>query len=351
MKKRFKIADREIGDGCPPFVIAELSGNHNGDIKRALKIIDEAKYAGADAIKLQTYTADTMTIDHDGEGFLVDVSLWKGKSLYDLYSEASTPWDWHEQLFAHAKKRDIIIFSTPFDFESARFLNDLGAPAFKIASAEMVDIPLIEFVASFRKPLIISTGMATKDEISDAVNAARGAGCEDLIMLHCVSAYPAPPEASHLLNIKALADEFGVISGLSDHSLGVSIAGAAVALGADVIEKHFTLDRNDGGVDSGFSLEPKELRQLVETSREVRLAVGRAKFGPKEAEIPGLKYRRSLYVVKDVPLGHQLTADNIRSIRPGLGLPPKHLHEVLGTSASRDLFRGEPLNWDMISGF
>lgn len=348
MSKSFEIDGRVIAPGQPPYMIAELSGNHNGDIERAFSIMAAAKDAGADAIKIQTYTADTMTIDYDGPGFVVDLPLWKGRTLHDLYQEASTPWDWHEALFAKGRELGITVFSSPFDFSAVDFLENLNAPAYKIASPEIVDIPLIERVAATGKPVIISTGMANLEEIEEAVNAARNAGCQDLVLLHCVSAYPAPPEDACLTNIEELARRFDIIAGLSDHTLGIAVPLAATALGASVIEKHFTLARAEGGVDSAFSIEPDELSALVGQSRDVAHAIGGPSFGPKPSERKGLAYRRSLYVVADVAKGERLTAENVRSIRPGHGLKPKHLKDVIGRVALFDIKRGAPLTWEMV---
>ena len=342
------IDGRLIGNGLRPYVIAELSGNHNGDLGRALAVMEEAKRAGADAVKLQTYTADTMTIDHDGPGFVVDLPLWKGRKLYELYKEAATPWEWHDALFAKGRELDITVFSTPFDASSVEFLESQGVPAFKIASFENTDLPLIRRVAATGKPVIMSTGMATEPEIAEAVAAARGAGCRDLVLLHCVSSYPAPPEDANLANIPELARRFDVLAGLSDHTLGTEVAVAAVALGAVVLEKHVTLKRADGGVDSAFSLEPAELAELCRQSAIVSAAIGCPNFGPKSAEMGSLKFRRSLYAVADIAKGGALDDSNVRSIRPGFGLPPKYLDKILGSHACRDIRRGEPLTWDMI---
>lgn len=342
------IDGKEISRQSSPYIIAELSGNHNGSLDRILKLVEEAAEAGADAVKLQTFRPDTITIDHDGPEFQVNLELWNNRTLYDLYEEAHTPWEWHEAIFKKGKEVGITVFSSPFDNTSVDFLEALDTPAYKIASPELVDIPLIKRVAQTGKPMIMSTGMGSEEEITDAVTAAKDAGCEQLILLHCVSSYPAPYEQSCLKNISELSRKFGVITGLSDHSLGTVIPIAAVALGACVIEKHFTIDRNDGGVDSAFSIEPNELRQLVEDSNKCSLAIGGPNIGPKDCERGVLKYRRSLYVVKDVKKGSTLTSENVRSIRPGLGLPPKHYDKVLGGVAKYDLKKGEALQWDMI---
>lgn len=343
------IAGREIGPDRPPYIVAEMSGNHNGDIGRALALIDAAKAAGADAVKLQTYTADTITIDHDGPEFRVQGGLWDGRRLYELYQEAHTPWDWHPRLFDHARSIGIHIFSSPFDPTAVELLRKLDAPAFKIASFELIDLPLIELCARTGKPLILSTGLASPQEITEAVEAARRAGDGGVIVLHCTSAYPAPASDMNLRTLQHLAQQHGVVAGLSDHTMGVAASVAAVALGACFIEKHFTLSRADGGVDSDFSLEPHELERLVKESREAWEALGVVRYDEVPSEAASRDHRRSLYVVADVAAGEAITAANVRSIRPGHGLPPKHLPEVLNKRASRDLKRGSPLDWSMLS--
>lgn len=343
------IAGRKIGPGEPPYIVAEMSGNHNGDINRALALIDAAKAAGADAVKLQTYTADTITLDHDGPGFRVHGGLWDGRRLYELYQEAHTPWAWHEELFAHARAIGIHIFSSPFDPTAVELLERLDAPAFKIASFELIDIPLIELCARTGKPLIMSTGLASPQEIAEAVAAAKAAGDGGVILLHCTSAYPAPPSDMNLRTLQHLAEQHGVVVGLSDHTLGVAASVAAVALGACFIEKHFTLSRAEGGVDSDFSLEPHELARLVSECRDAWLALGSVRYDEVPSEAASRDHRRSLYVVADIARGEPLTAANVRSIRPGHGLPPKHLPEVLDRRASRDLARGTPLDWSMLA--
>ncbi len=344
----FQIAGREIGPEASPYIIAELSGNHNGDKDRALALIDAAAATGADAIKLQTYTADTITIDVDRPEFRIEGGLWDGRSLYELYQEASTPWEWHEDLFARAASHKLTCFSSPFDPSAVDFLSALDAPAFKIASFEIVDTPLIAKVASTGKPLIMSTGVANYAEIEDACATARAAGAQDIAILHCISSYPAAPETMRLQTITALREAFGVQVGLSDHTLGSAVAVASIALGATVIEKHMTLARADGGPDAAFSLEPAEFKQLVDDCRMAHAALGPAQTARQGVGGAAAQYRRSLYVVADVPEGAALSAENIRSIRPGNGLPPKHLPEVIGRPARRALTRGEPLGWDMI---
>jgi N-acetylneuraminate synthase len=343
------IAGRLIGPDHPPYVIAEMSGNHNGDLGRALALIDAAKAAGADAVKLQTLTADTITIDHDGPGFVIEGGLWHGRRLHELYQEAHTPWDWHPRLFKRAREVGITIFSSPFDPTAVAFLEKLDAPAFKVASFEIVDTPLIACMARTGKPLIISTGLASPEDITDAVTAAREAGGREIILLHCTSGYPTPASQMHLRTMPDLAAAHGTLVGLSDHTMGTAVAVAAVALGACVIEKHFTLARADGGVDSAFSLEPDELARLVADCRDAWAALGSVHYEEVEAEAAGRDHRRSLYVVADVKKGEPLTPENVRSIRPGHGMAPKHLHEVLGKPAARDLKRGEPLAWDQIA--
>jgi N-acetylneuraminate synthase len=346
-----RIGQHQIGLDHPPFVIAEMSGNHKGSLERALAIVDAVADAGAQALKLQTYTADTMTLDLAEREFLIDdpQSLWAGRTLYDLYREAHTPWDWHAPIFERARQRGLVAFSTPFDATAVDFLESLAVPCYKIASFENVDLPLIRRVAATGKPLIVSTGLATLEEIADAVAAARDAGCRDLVLLKCTSAYPASPADSHLRTIPHLRAAFDCEVGLSDHTLGNGAALAAIALGATVIEKHVTLRRADGGVDSAFSLEPQELKQLVEDSERARLALGSVHYGPSANEVGSLRFRRSLYVVRDVRRGEELTRENVRAIRPGLGLPPKHLERVLGRRASRDIAAGTALAWELIA--
>lgn len=343
MSASVSIAGRKIGADYEPFVICELSGNHNGSLERALRLLDAAAATGADAIKIQSYTPDTITIDHDGPGFRIEGGLWDGRTLYDLYGEAQTPFEWHEHLFRRARELGVTLFSTPFDESAVDLLEQLGAPAYKIASFEAIDLPLIAYVASKRKPMIISTGMANLDEIGEAVSAARDNGCEDIVLLHCVSSYPAPDDQSNVRTVPDLAERFGVVSGLSDHTSGSAVAVASIALGGAVVEKHFTLRRADGGPDAAFSLEPDEFRTLVEDCKRAWRALGKATYDLQGCERGSIAFRRSIYVVKDVSAGERLTAENVRSIRPGYGLAPKHLPEVLGREAAHDLKRGEPL--------
>ena len=337
-------------NGPKPFIIAEMSGNHNQSLERALEIVEAAARTGAHAIKLQTYTADTMTLDLKEREFFIsdEKSPWKGQSLYDLYKIAHTPWDWHKPIFDHAKKLGLICFSTPFDETSVDFLEKLGSPAYKIASFENTDIPLIQRVASTGKPLIISTGMATLEELDESVNAARQAGCKDLILLKCTSTYPATPENSNILTIPYLRDRYGCEIGLSDHTLGIGVAVASVALGATVVERHFTLKRSDGGVDSAFSMDPDEMKQLVEETGRAWESMGKAFIGPSESEKSSITFRRSLYIVKDLKAGDVLTKENVRAIRPGLGLPPKHFNQVLGKKIKSSVKMGTALTWSLL---
>lgn len=348
MNSGFAIAGRPIGADHPPYVIAELSGNHNGRIERAIALIDMAKKAGADAVKLQTYTADTITIDHDGPGFVLEGGLWHGRKLHDLYREAHTPWEWHEALFAHAHRVGIAIFSSPFDPTAIELLERLGAPAYKIASFEIVDTPLIARAARTGKPLIISTGMATPPETTEAVAAARAAGDGGLALLHCVSGYPTPVEEINLARMARLRADHRCEVGLSDHTLGVEVPIGAVALGATIVEKHVTLARADGGPDAAFSLEPDEFATLVHGVRTAWSAIGRPDYGRAPSEAGNAALRRSLYVVEDIAAGEVLTEANVRSIRPGGGLAPRFLPAVLGRRAAVCISRGTPLQFGLL---
>ncbi len=349
MAETFAIAGRPIGAGHSPYIIAELSGNHNGDLDRALALVDAAASTGADAVKLQTYTADTITLDVDRPEFRIHGGLWDGRSLHELYQEASTPWEWHAALFERARGHGLHCFSSPFDPTAVDFLETLDAPAYKIASFELVDTPLIRKAAATGKPLIMSTGVANYAEIEDALRAAREGGAAGVSLLHCISAYPAKPEEMRLGTIGTLAAAFGVPIGLSDHTLGSAVAVAAIVKGACIVEKHLTLARADGGPDAEFSLEPDEFRQLVADCRMAHAALGPAKHDRKGVGGANAQFRRSLYVTADVPAGGVLTEANIRSVRPGLGLAPKHLPDVLGRRTARALERGEPLDWSMIA--
>ncbi|MBP0001025.1 MAG: pseudaminic acid synthase [Cyanobacteria bacterium SID2] len=348
--QHIQIADKKIGTDVPPFVIAEMSGNHNQSLERALKIVEAAARAGVAGIKLQTYTADTMTLDIQEGEFSIDdpSSLWCGRSLYELYQQAYTPWEWHEPIFQRCRELGIVGFSTPFDETAVDFLESLNVPCYKIASFENTDIPLIRKVASTRKPMIISTGMATIAELDETVRAARDAGCQDLVLLKCTSTYPATPENSNLLTIPHLQQLFGTHVGLSDHTMGVGAAVASVALGVTAIEKHFTLARADGGVDSAFSMEPEEMHQLVVESERAWQALGQIHYGSIQAEEGSKKLRRSLYVVQNMRAGEVLTRHNLRAIRPGLGLPPKYLGALLGMTVKQDIKAGTPLTFEVL---
>ncbi len=348
-----RIASKEVGNHVPPFVIAEMSGNHNQSLDRALEIVDAAGRAGAHAVKIQTYTADTMTIAAEGKGFVIEDrnSLWAGKSLHKLYQEAHTPWEWHEAIFDRCRKQGLICFSTPFDESAVAFLDKLGVPCYKVASFENTDLPLIRTIAATGKPMIISTGMASVAELDEAVNTARAAGCKELVLLKCTSTYPATPENTNISTIPHMRELFRCEVGLSDHTMGTGVAVAAVALGATVVEKHFTLSRADGGVDSSFSLEPAEFAALVTETTRAWQSLGRVSYGPTDAERESLKFRRSLYVTADIKRGDVFDASNVRAIRPGYGLPPKHLDAFLGRRAARDIKRGTPLTWEMLAGY
>lgn len=345
-----QIAHLKIGEDAPPFVIAEMSGNHNQSFDRALEIVEAASRAGAHALKLQTYTPDTMTLAiKTGEFFINDEqSLWKGNSLYDLYRLAYTPWEWHAPIMQRARELGMLCFSTPFDESAVDFLERLEVPAYKIASFEIVDLPLIRNVAATGKPMIISTGMATLAEIDDAVSAARNAGCQDLVLLKCTSSYPATPVNSNVLTIPHLRAMFGCEVGLSDHTMGIGVSVAAVAHGATVIEKHFTLTRADGGIDSSFSLEPEELRALVVETERAWQSLGQVSYSPGEAEEKSLIYRRSIYVAEDLKAGDVLTPKNLRCVRPGMGLPPKYYEILLGRRVNQDVKKGTPMTWQLV---
>jgi N-acetylneuraminate synthase len=348
-KNMFKIAGRSIGVDSPPFIIAEMSGNHNQSLERALEIVEAAAKTGVHALKIQTYTPDTMTLDLDEREFYISdpQSLWAGTSLYKLYGQAYTPWDWHEAIFKRAKELDIIAFSTPFDDTAVDFLESLDVPCYKIASFENTDLPLIRRVAATGKPMIISTGMASIAELDDTVRAARQAGCKDLILLKCTSTYPATADNTNILTIPHMRELFGCEVGLSDHTMGVGVSVASVALGTTVIEKHFTLNRADGGVDSAFSMEPAEMSQLVIETERAWQALGHVSYGATDAEQKSVVFRRSLYVVKDLQAGDMLTRDNVRAIRPGLGLPTKYIQQVMGKVVKYAVPRGTALSWDM----
>jgi pseudaminic acid synthase len=349
--RSIKLGRHTIGTGADPFVIAEMSGNHNGSLDRALALVDAAADAGAHAVKIQTYTADTMTLNIGEREFAItdSGSLWAGRTLYDLYEEAAMPYDWHAPIFERCRARGLVGFSSPFDASAVNFLETLGVELYKIASAEIIDLPLIRKVASTGKPMIMSTGMTSLGELTEAIATAREAGCKDLIILKCTSVYPAPPEASNVATIPRIGELFDVHVGFSDHTLGVGASLAAVAVGASVIEKHFTLSRADGGVDAAFSAEPSELKQLVNEAAVTRRSVGAVQFAPAAAEIKSLPFRRSLYITEDMREGDVFTPSNLRAIRPGLGLPPKHIDTFMGKRISRPARRGTALTWDHLS--
>lgn len=353
-KKRMQeiiLSGKTIGVSDTPFIIAEMSGNHNQSLERALEIVEAAAKAGVHALKLQTYTADTMTLDIDEGEFYIDdsQSLWQGNSLYKLYQQAYTPWEWHQPIFDKCKELGIIGFSTPFDATAVDFLESLDVPCYKIASFENTDLPLIRKVASTGKPMIISTGMATVAELDETVRMARESGCQDLVLLKCTSTYPATPENTNILTIPHLRELFNVQVGLSDHTMGIGVAVASVALGATVIEKHFTLRRSDGGVDSAFSMEPEEMRQLVLETERAWQALGTVQYGPTDAEKKSLVFRRSLYVAQDMKAGDVFTPDNLKAVRPGLGLPPKYYDIIIGKSTNQAIKKGTPVSWDLLS--
>ncbi|WP_037382781.1 pseudaminic acid synthase [Sinorhizobium americanum] len=349
MSRNLTIAGRQIGPDFPPYVIAEMSANHNGRIETALSLIDRAREVGADAVKLQTYRPDTITLNSDAQDFRIEGGLWGGKTLYQLYSEAYMPWEWHAPLFDHARKVGITIFSSPFDTTAIDLLENLNAPAYKIASFEAVDLPLIRYAAGTGKPMIISTGMADEEEIAEAIEAAREGGCRDLAILHCVSGYPAPASDYNLRTIPDMIERFGLATGLSDHTLDNTTAIASVALGGSLIEKHFTLDRSGGGPDDSFSLEPHEFAALCRDARTAWEALGNVDYGHKSSETGNVKFRRSLYFVKTLKAGDIVTADAVRSVRPGFGLAPKYLDHVLGKVLRRDVEINTPVTKDSVA--
>ena len=347
-KKNISIAGRNIGTNYPPYIIAELSANHNGSMQTALEIIKQAKLCGADAVKLQTYKADTITLNSRNEEFMIRGGLWDGQSLYELYEKAHMPWEWHKPLFDYARELDITIFSSPFDNTAVDLLEDLNAPAYKIASFEAVDLPLIKYVASTGKPMIISTGMADAEEIQEAIDAARSGGCKELAILHCVSGYPAPSEDYNLFTIPDMIDRFGLVTGLSDHTLDNITAITSVALGASIIEKHFTLNRSAGGPDDSFSLEPEDLTALCRDSKTAWKAMGAVNYGRKSSEQGNVKFRRSLYFVKDLKAGDVITEDAVRSVRPGFGLAPKFLDKIVGKKVLLPISANTAITEDII---
>lgn len=342
------INQHKISVSQPPYIIAELSANHNGSIETALETIKMAKDMGADAVKIQTYTADTMTIDCDNEEFQIKGGLWDGYNLYQLYQEAHTPYEWHEALFTYAKEIGITLFSSPFDETAVDLLESLNAPAYKIASFELTDLPLIRYVAKTKKPMIMSTGMANLNEIEQAINCAKEAGCKELIVLHCISAYPAPAEQSNLATMQDIAKKFNVTVGLSDHTLGNTVAITAAALGASVIEKHVTLSRENKGPDSEFSLEPNELKSLCQATKVAWQAIGHAGYEQKPAEKQNKRFRRSLYFVKNITKDEIITKEHIRRIRPGFGLMPKYYDDIIGKTAVTDINIGTPVSWELL---
>jgi pseudaminic acid synthase len=349
MSKCMNIAGRKIGRGYAPYIIAEMSANHNGNFNSALRLIDEAKIAGADAIKIQTYRPDTITLKSNLPDFQISEGLWSGRTLYELYAWAHTPWEWHKPLFEYSRKLEITIFSSPFDNTAVDLLEDLNAPAYKIASFEAIDLQLIKYVAQTGKPMIISTGMADSDEIQEAIVAARDGGCKDLAILHCVSGYPAPPEDYNLRTIPDMIERFGLITGLSDHTLDNNTAITSVGLGASIIEKHFTLDRNGGGPDDIFSLEPEELKALCNSTKTAWQALGKVDYSRKSSEIGNIKFRRSLYFTKDLNKGDVVSPNDIKSVRPGYGLHPKHFFDLIGRTLTSDVSYGTATKWSQFS--
>ena len=349
MSRFININGRKIGSDSPPYIIAEMSANHNRSLDKAFSIIDMAKISGADAVKLQTYHPDTITMKMNTPEFIINGGLWSGQSLYELYESAYMPWEWHKPLFDHAKKRDITIFSSPFDNTAVDLLEDLNAPAYKIASIEAIDIPLIQYVAHTGKPMIISTGMADEEEIQEAIEAAQEGGCKQLAVLHCVSGYPAPSEDYNLRTLTDMQNKFGLVTGLSDHTTDNITAITSVALGASIIEKHVTLDRNGGGPDDSFSLEPEELRQLCLGAKNAWNALGRIDYTKKTSEQENAKFRRSLYFIKDIAKGEVVSEDHVKSIRPGYGLAPKHYQDIIGKKTSQKIVLGTAVSWDHIA--
>jgi len=349
MSKKIKINDTEIGQDFPPYVVAEMSANHNGKIENAFKIIESAKKCGANAIKIQTYKPDTITIKSDREDFQINEGLWKGKTLYDLYKWAHTPWDWHKQLFDYANKTGITMFSSPFDKTAVDLLEDLNTPAYKIASFEIIDIPLIKYVASTKKPIIISTGMANIEEIEEAVSACKDSGCNEIALLHCVSGYPAPPSDYNLTTINDIRERFNLVTGISDHTLNNITSICSVSLGVSIIEKHFTLNRKGGGPDDSFSLEPNELEELCQSSLTAWKAIGKVDYTRKSSETTNVKFRRSLYFIKNLKRGELISKDHVKSIRPGFGIAPKYIDQVIGKVAKRNIQIGTPVTIDYIN--
>ena len=345
MIKQITINGRDIGDNCAPYIIAEMSANHNGNLNAALRIIEEASSAGADAVKIQTYRPDTITLKSKLPDFQIKDGLWAGRTLYDLYEWAHTPWGWHKPLFEYAQKLGITIFSSPFDTTAVDLLEDLNAPAYKIASFEAVDLPLIRYVASTGKPMIISTGLADINEIHEAIEASRKSGCKDIAILHCVSGYPAPAEDYNLRTIADMIERFGLVTGLSDHTIDNTTAIASIAMGASIIEKHFTLNKLGGGPDDSFSLEPKEFAALCIDTKTAQLALGQIDYGRKSSEQENVKFRRSLYFVKKLKKGDRITIDDVRSVRPGFGIGPKHFDDVLGAKLKVDVDPNTPVSW------
>jgi len=346
MGQEVKIGNRKVGRGYEPYIICEISANHNGKIENAKELITVAASSGCDAIKLQTYTPDTMTIDHNGADFLINGGLWDGYKLYDLYSEAQTPFEWHGELFSHARNLGVEIFSTPFDKSAADLLEELGSQAYKIASFELTDLPLIRYVAKKGKPIILSTGLASLSEIETAVNAVNSQGNDQIILLHCISSYPTPVAESNIKTVRHLSDTFDVVAGLSDHTLTNAASIASIALGGSVIEKHFTLRRADGGADATFSLEPHEFERLVAESKDAWLSLGKVNYSLKESEKQNMKFRRSIYFINNMDKGSIVTPEDIRIIRPGFGLPPDEIEKIIGRRLRMNVTRGQATAWN-----